>query len=31
MLMPSIDEQSEHIIGEWMEKRGNRDDIVLAT
>ncbi|CAD6584714.1 MAG: hypothetical protein TREMPRED_003940 [Tremellales sp. Tagirdzhanova-0007] len=25
------DEQSEHIIGEWMEKRGLRDSIVLAT
>ncbi|RSH95563.1 hypothetical protein EHS25_000655 [Saitozyma podzolica] len=25
------DEQSEMIIGEWMEKRGNRDEIVLAT
>lgn len=25
------DEQSEMIIGEWMEKRGIRDDIVLAT
>ncbi|ORX38519.1 putative aryl-alcohol dehydrogenase [Kockovaella imperatae] len=25
------DEQSEHIIGEWMEKRGIRDEIVLAT
>lgn len=25
------DEQSEHIIGEWMEKRGIRNDIVLAT
>lgn len=25
------DEQSEHIIGEWMEKRGIREEIVLAT
>ncbi|GFZ49517.1 oxidoreductase with NAD+ or NADP+ as acceptor [Saitozyma sp. JCM 24511] len=25
------DEQSEMIIGEWMEKRGVRDEIVLAT
>lgn len=25
------DEQSEHIIGEWMEKRDIRDQIVLAT
>jgi hypothetical protein len=25
------DNQSEHIIGEWMEKRGIRDEIVLAT
>lgn len=25
------DEQSEMIVGEWMEKRGNRNDIVLAT
>lgn len=25
------DEQSEHIIGEWMAKRGIRDNIVLAT
>lgn len=25
------DEQSEMIIGEWMEKRQNRDEIVLAT
>ncbi|WVQ77130.1 hypothetical protein IAR50_006813 [Cryptococcus sp. DSM 104548] len=25
------DEQSEMIIGEWMEKRGIRDEIVLAT
>jgi len=25
------DEQSEMIVGEWMEKRGIRDDIVLAT
>ena len=25
------DEQSEHIIGEWMEKRGIRDDVVVAT
>ncbi|RXK41149.1 aryl-alcohol dehydrogenase [Tremella mesenterica] len=25
------DEQSEMIVGEWMEKRGVRDDIVLAT
>lgn len=24
-------EQSEMIIGEWMEKRGIRDEIVLAT
>lgn len=25
------DEQSEEWLGEWMEKRGNRDQIVLAT
>ncbi|WWC65013.1 uncharacterized protein I303_107627 [Kwoniella dejecticola CBS 10117] len=25
------DEQSEMIIGEWMEKRGNRDEMVIAT
>lgn len=25
------DEQSEMIIGDWMEKRGIRDEIVLAT
>lgn len=25
------DEQSEHIVGAWMEKRGIRDEIVLAT
>ena len=25
------DEQSEMWIGEWMQKRGNRDEIVLAT
>lgn len=25
------DEQSEMIVGEWMEKRGIRNDIVLAT
>ncbi|WVQ86191.1 hypothetical protein IAT38_008359 [Cryptococcus sp. DSM 104549] len=25
------DQQSEMILGEWMEKRGNRDEIVLAT
>lgn len=27
----SQDETSEQFIGEWMEKRGNRDQIVLAT
>ena len=25
------DEQSEVIIGEWMQERDNRDEIVLAT
>src|ERR1700749_4856808 len=25
------DEQSEEWIGEWMEKRGNRDEMVIAT
>ena len=25
------DEQAEHVIGEWMEKRGIRDDMVIAT
>ncbi|KAK4684989.1 hypothetical protein P7C73_g5171, partial [Tremellales sp. Uapishka_1] len=25
------DEQSEHIVGDWMAKRQNRDEIVLAT
>jgi aryl-alcohol dehydrogenase-like predicted oxidoreductase len=27
----SQDETSEMIIGEWMEKRGNRDQMVIAT
>jgi aryl-alcohol dehydrogenase-like predicted oxidoreductase len=27
----SQEETSEIFIGEWMEKRGNRDQIVLAT
>lgn len=25
------DEQAEHIVGEWMEKRGIRDNMVVAT
>lgn len=27
----SQDETSEEFLGEWMESRGNRDQIVLAT
>ena len=31
MLCRSQDESSEEFIGEWMEARGIRDQIVLAT
>ena len=27
----SQDESSEEIIGEWMERRGNRERLVIAT
>ena len=29
--MDSQEQTSEMFIGEWMEERGNRDQIVLAT
>ena len=31
MWLNSQDGSSEEFIGEWMEKRGNREQIVLAT